>query len=144
MLRLFGAKIGKGVVIKPAVNIKYPWRLSVGNNTWIGEQVWIDNLADVRIGANCCLSQGSMLLCGNHNYALPTFDLIIGAIIIEDGAWIGAKALVCPGVTVGSHAVLAALSTATHDLAPYSINQGNPAVMKRERVISNKKAPVNI
>ena len=66
-LRLFGARIGKGVVIKQSVNIKYPWRLSIGDYTWIGERVWIDNLANVSIGKNCCLSQGAMLLCGNHN-----------------------------------------------------------------------------
>ena len=66
LLRLFGAKIGKGVVIKPKVNIKYPWRLEVGNYTWIGENAWIDNLANVKIGNNVCISQGAMLLCGNH------------------------------------------------------------------------------
>ena len=86
LLRLFGARIGKGVVIKQSVNIKYPWKLSVGDYTWIGERVWIDNLANVSIGKNCCLSQGAMLLCGNHNYKKETFDLIIGDIVLEDGA----------------------------------------------------------
>ncbi len=52
LLRLFGAKVGKGVVIKPGVNIKYPWLLSIGDYTWIGERVWIDNLAKVTIGRN--------------------------------------------------------------------------------------------
>ena len=68
LLRLFGAKIGKGVVIKPGVNIKYPWNLSIGDYSWIGENVWIDNLAKVKIGNNVCVSQGAMLLCGNHDY----------------------------------------------------------------------------
>lgn len=135
LLRLFGAEVGDGVVIKPSVNIKYPWRLRVGANAWIGENVWIDNLADVDIGPNCCLSQGSMLLCGNHNYALPTFDLIVGSITLEAGAWVGAKALVCPGVRLGSHAVLAAMAVATADLEPYGIYQGNPAMLKRKREI---------
>ena len=76
-LRLFGAKIGRGVVIKPGANVKYPWLLTVGDYSWIGEDVWIDNLAEVSIGSNCCLSQGAMLLCGNHNYRLPTFDLMV-------------------------------------------------------------------
>ena len=70
LLRRFGAPVGKGVVIKPSVNIKYPWKLSIGNYAWIGEQVWIDNIADVRIGDHVCLSQGSLLLTGNHNYQL--------------------------------------------------------------------------
>lgn len=135
MLRLFGAKIGKGVMIKPGVNVKYPWLLEVGNYTWIGENVWIDNLAKVKIGSNACLSQGAMLLCGNHNYKKSTFDLIVGDITVEDGGWIGAHAVVCPGVTIHSHAVLSVSSVAHHDLDAYSIYQGNPAVKIRERKI---------
>ena len=67
VLRLFGAKIGKGVVIKPRVNVKYPWLLEIGDHTWIGEGVWIDNLGQVEIGNNVCISQGALLLSGNHN-----------------------------------------------------------------------------
>ena len=66
LLRAFGAKVGRGVVIKPSVNIKYPWKLSIGDYSWIGEEVWIDNLDQVKIGANCCISQGALLLCGSH------------------------------------------------------------------------------
>lgn len=137
LLRMFGARIGKGVVIKPAVNIKYPWKLTIGDNSWIGEKVWIDNLAEVYIGANACLSQGAMLLTGNHDYSRPTFDLMVKPIRLEDGVWIGAKALVCPGIHCQSHAVLAAMSVATKDLEPYTIYQGNPAVAVRQRVIES-------
>lgn len=137
MLRLFGAKIGKGVVIKPSVNIKYPWKLMIGDHVWIGENVWIDNLADVVIANNVCISQGAMLLTGNHNYKLSTFDLIIGAITLEDGVWIGAKSVVCPGVKCASHSVLAVGSIATKNLEPYSIYQGNPAIKIKERYISH-------
>ena len=135
LLRLFGAKIGKGVVIKPGVNIKYPWNLSIGDYSWIGENVWIDNLVQVTIGTNVCISQGAMLLCGNHNYKLPTFDLIVKPIIIENGAWVGAKSTVCPGVTLHTHAVLGVGSVANHDLDAYSIYQGNPAIKIRKRVM---------
>ncbi len=135
ILRLFGAKIGKGVVIKPGVNIKYPWLLEVGDYTWIGENVWIDNLATVKIGNNVCISQGAMLLCGNHNYKKPTFDLMIGNITLEDGSWVGAQSVVCPGVTLHSHAVLGVNSVANRDLEPYSIYQGNPAQKIRTRSI---------
>ena len=135
LLRLFGAKIGSGVVVKPRVNIKYPWKLTVGNNVWIGEQVWIDNLAQVRIGDNVCLSQGSFLLCGNHDYKKPSFDLIVSDIILEEGVWIGAKAIVCPGITCASHSVLAVGSVATSNLEAYKIYQGNPAAIVRERII---------
>ncbi len=135
VLRLFGAKIGKGVVIKPSVNIKYPWNLKIGNYVWIGENVWIDNLVEVSIGDNVCISQGAMLLCGNHNYKKTTFDLMVGKIVIEEGAWVGAQSVVCPHVTIHSHAVLSVGSVASHDLDEYSMYQGNPAIKVRDRNI---------
>ncbi|HAE31408.1 MAG TPA: colanic acid biosynthesis acetyltransferase WcaF [Flavobacteriales bacterium] len=136
VLRMFGAKIGKGVCIKQRVNIKYPWNLEIGNNVWIGEMVWIDNLADVRLEDNVCLSQGAMLLCGNHDYRKTSFDLIVRPIILEEGVWIGARSVVCPGVMARSHALLTVNSVATGHLEPYSIYQGNPAVKIRERKIN--------
>lgn len=135
MLRLFGAKVGSGVVIKPKVNIKYPWKLKIGNNTWIGENVWIDNLGEVSIGKNACISQGAMLLCGNHDYKKEAFDLIVGNITLEDGVWIGAHAVVCPGIVCSSHALLSVNSVATKNLDPYTIYQGNPAQSVRKRTI---------
>lgn len=137
LLRLFGAKVGKGVNIKPAVNIKFPWKLMVGNYVWIGEKVWIDNLGKTEIGDHVCLSQGAMLLCGSHNYKAITFDLIIGEIILEEGVWISAHAIVTGGVTCKSHCVLTANSVATGNLEAYGIYQGNPASKIRERVINN-------
>lgn len=133
VLRAFGANIGRGVVVKPGVRIKYPWLLSVGDYSWIGEDVWIDNLAQVEIGPNCCLSQGAMLLCGNHDYRSERFDLKVGEIHLEEGAWIGARATVVGGVRVGREAILAVGSVATADLRPEGIYQGNPAQWKRER-----------
>lgn len=135
-LKIFGAKIGKGVVIKPVVNIKYPWKLTIGDHCWIGENVWIDNLAQVTIGDNVCISQGAMLLTGNHNYKKSTFDLMIGTITLNQGVWIGAKSIVCPGITCNSHSVLAVNSVATKDLLPYTIYQGNPAKPVKQRIIS--------
>jgi len=137
LLRFFGAGVGKGVNIKPSVNIKYPWRLIIGDYTWIGENAWIDNLDDVMIGSNCCISQGAMLLCGNHNYRKNTFDLITGKITLEEGVWIGAHSVVCPGIICKSHAVLAVNSVATRNLDPYSIYQGNPAVKVKERIFDH-------
>jgi len=135
LLRMFGAKVGKGVVIKPRVNIKYPWKLTIGDHVWIGEAVWIDNLEQVTIASNCCLSQGAMLLCGNHNYTLPTFDLMVKPIQLEEGAWIGAHAVVCPGVVCKSHSILAVNSVAVSNLDAYGIYQGNPAQKVKERSI---------
>lgn len=135
ILRLFGAKIGSKVVVKPGVNIKYPWLLHIGNEVWIGEQVWIDNLSEVRIGNNVCLSQGAMLLTGNHDYSRSTFDLTTKPITLADGVWIGAKSVVCAGVHCESHAVLAVNSVASRPLQAYGIYQGNPAVWVRQRNI---------
>ena len=136
LLRLFGATIGHVVVIKPSVNIKYPWKLKVGDQSWIGEEVWIDNLADVTIGENVCISQGALLLCGNHNYKKQTFDLMLGEIILEDGVWIGAKSVVCQGVKCASHSILSVSSIASSDLEPYTIYKGNPAIAIKKREIS--------
>ena len=136
LLKTFGAKIGSNVVIKPNVNIKYPWFLELGDNVWIGEEVWIDNLAEVKIGSNSCLSQGAYLLTGNHNYKKESFDLIVKPIIIEEGVWIGAKTIVCPGVVCKSHSILTVGSVATKDLDSYSIYQGNPAIFKKKREIN--------
>lgn len=135
VLKLFGAQIGQNVTIKPSVNIKYPWLLEVSSNVWIGENVWIDNLAKVIIKENVCISQGAMLLCGNHNYKKSSFDLMLGEIILEEGSWVGAQSIVCPGVKLKSHSILSVGSIATKDLDSYSIYQGNPAVKIRERII---------
>ena len=82
LLKIFGAKAGKNVLIKPYVNIKYPWFLEIGNNVWIGENVWIDNLSKISIGNNVCLSQGCLLLTGNHDYTKYSFDLVVKNIIL--------------------------------------------------------------
>ena len=112
LLRVFGARVGKGVTIKPSVNIKYPWRLRIGDHCWIGENVWIDNLADVSIGNHVCISQGAMLLTGSHNYKKESFDLMIGDIELKDGCWIGAQSVVCPGVSCEKGSILAVASVA--------------------------------
>jgi len=135
LLRRFGAVIGRNVTIKPGVNIKYPWLLVIGDYCWIGEKVWIDNLAKVTIGSNVCLSQGAMLMTGNHNYKKISFDLIVKGIQLEDGVWIGARAVVCPGLICETHAVLTTSSVAVNNMKAYTIYQGNPAKEIRERLI---------
>ena len=134
ILRLFGAKIGKEVRIKPYIYIHYPWKLSVGDYSWLAE-CRIENLAQVNIGNNVCVSQKAMLLTGNHDYKKVGFDLITNPIVLADGVWVGANATVCPGVTAASHAVLTVGSVATKNLEAYAIYQGNPAVKVKERVI---------
>jgi putative colanic acid biosynthesis acetyltransferase WcaF len=136
VLKIFGAKIGKNLTIKPKVNIKYPWFLEIGNNVWIGETAWIDNFVQVIIEDNVCISQGATLLTGNHNYKKSNFEMIVGEIYLEKGSWIGAKSVVCGGVKCKSHSVLAVNSVTSKDLKPYTIYQGNPAKEIRERIIT--------
>jgi len=138
LLYIFGAKMGKKIVIKPKVNIKYPWKLSIGDYSWIGEKVWIDNLDEVEIGSHVVLSQGALLLSGNHNYKKDSFDLLTGKIVLEKGVWIGARAVVTGGVHCSSHSILSVNSVASKDLKSFGIYSGNPAKWVRERMISTK------
>ncbi|MFO8000509.1 MAG: WcaF family extracellular polysaccharide biosynthesis acetyltransferase [Marinilabilia sp.] len=139
LLRWFGASIGRGVVIKPRVNVKYPWLLTVGDHAWIGEGAWIDNLGRVSIGANCCLSQGVLLLCGNHDYRRETFDLMVGEIVMEEGVWIGANSVVTGGTVCESHSVLSVKSVAPSRMEAYRIYRGNPAEIIKERTPEDQK-----
>jgi putative colanic acid biosynthesis acetyltransferase WcaF len=137
VLRTFGARVGRGVVIKPQVKITFPWKLELGDYVWLGEECWLLNLEQIVIGSNVSISQRAFLCTGNHNYKLPTFDLIVKPIAIEDGAWIGASSWVAPGVTVGTHSVLTAGSVAIAKLEPWGVYQGNPAVMVKRRSMTD-------
>jgi putative colanic acid biosynthesis acetyltransferase WcaF len=127
ILRAFGARIGRGLVIKPRVRIKFPWRLTVGDHCWIGESAWIDNLAEVCLGDHVCVSQGVYLCTGSHDFRSRTFALITRPIQVQSGAWVAARATVLCGVSIGSNAVIAAGSVVSRDVAPGWIVGGNPA-----------------
>ncbi|MEY2648539.1 MAG: colanic acid biosynthesis acetyltransferase WcaF [Bacteroidota bacterium] len=137
VLALFGASIGIEARIRPGVKIKFPWKLRMGDHVWLGEDCWIDNITDVIIGSHVCISQGAMLCTGNHNYHSSGFELISKSIILEDGVWIGAKAIVTSGVRAYSHSMLAAGSVATRDMLAYGIYQGNPANHIKSRTIDS-------
>lgn len=142
LLRLFGARIGRGLVIKPGVRIKHPWRLRIGDHCWLGQDAWIDNLTDVRIGDHVCISQGVYLCTGSHDPRDPRFGLITRPIQIGTGAWIGARSVILGGVTIGSNAVIAAGSVVTKDVTQWSVVGGNPArTIAAERVDSRPHNP---
>jgi putative colanic acid biosynthesis acetyltransferase WcaF len=141
VLRVFGAHIAPGVVLKPGIRVKYPWLLSIGANSWIGEDVWIDNLAQVTIGSNACVSQGAYICTGNHNWADPAFGLIVKPVALGDGSWVGARAMVCPGATLGECSIASAGSVVTRDIPPFEIHAGNPARLVRNRNIGE---PTNL
>jgi putative colanic acid biosynthesis acetyltransferase WcaF len=133
LLRAFGARVGTGVVIKPGVNIKYPWNISIGNFAWIGEDAWLDSLGTIEIGEHVCISQGAYLCTGNHDWRSCGFDLIVLPIVVEEGVWIGAKAIVLPGVKVRKYSVVTAGSVLTRDSREKWIHRGNPARPEKPR-----------
>ena len=133
LLRLFGARIGRGVIFKPGVRLKFPWRLTIGDHCWIGEDVWIDNLAEVTLGNHVCVSQGAYFCTGSHDWGKQSFDLIVKPINVGSHAWIAAKGHLAPGVCVGEGAVLGLGGVATRDLEAWTIYSGNPAVQVKMR-----------
>lgn len=133
LLRRFGTEVGRGVYWKPRVNIHIPWKLTVGDHTWVGEEVAIINFAPVRIGAHCCLSQRSVLCSGNHDYRSPDMRYRHAPILLENGVWVGAGAFVGPGVTVGTDAVITAMSMASHAIEGGWVHAGHPCKAIRRR-----------
>jgi len=127
LLRLFGATVGTGVVIRSQVNITFPWRFSAGDYVWIGEEVLVLSLAQVTIESNCCISQRAFLCTGSHDFSSPAFSLRTKAITIREGSWVAAGAFIAPGVQVGPGSMVAAGSVVMGDVGPRVIVRGNPA-----------------
>ena len=111
LLRCFGAKIGKTVVIRSGVNITYPWRLEIGDHCWIGEDVFILSLATVKIDNHTCISQRAFICTGSHDFSQPTFDLVTLPISIGAHCWIAAMAFVAPGTTIPPNTMVRAGET---------------------------------
>lgn len=132
-LRRFGARVGKGVVLKPRINIHLPWKLAVGDHAWIGEEVFILNFEEVRIGAHACLSQRAFLCTGNHDYRDSSFSYRNAPITVEEGAWVGAQVFVGPGTTIGRETVVTAGSVVTSSLPATMVCGGNPCGVLRPR-----------
>ena len=135
LVRRFGGQIGPGAVLKPGVRIKYPWHLSMGDHSWLGEDCWLDNLEQISIGNNVCISQGAYLCTGNHDWSDGSFGLIVKPITLRDGSWVGAKCIIGPGVEFGECAIAAAGSVVTKSIPEYEIHAGNPARFVRRRLL---------
>ena len=121
VLRAFGAQIGDNVLLRHRVRIHWPWKLSIGDDTWIGEGVWILNLEPVTIGSDTCVSQDVFLCTGSHDRRSPTFEFDNAAITVGSGAWLAARSTILRGVTIGDDAVVGAASLVTRDVAPGEI-----------------------
>ncbi len=137
LLRLFGARIGTGVVIHSEVVVKYPWNLRIGNDCWIGERAWIDSLTTVHLDDNVCVSQGAYLCTGNHDWTDPAFGLMVKPIELRQGSWAGAHSILLPGVILGEASIAGAGSVVSRSIPAYEIHAGNPASFVRTREIAD-------
>jgi len=133
LLRMFGAEIGVGVMLRPTVRITYPWKLKIGDYAWVGDFAELYNLGDIEIGANAVVSQNSYICTGSHDHMAPTFDIYAKPIVIGPEAWIAADVFVGPGVRVGRGAVIGARSTLLSDAPEMMIMAGSPAKVVRPR-----------
>jgi putative colanic acid biosynthesis acetyltransferase WcaF len=133
LLRLFGANIGKNVIIRPTVRVTYPWKLSVGNHAWVGDHAELYTLGSITIGNNAVVSQKSYLCTGSHDYQSDFFDIYAKPIVIEDEAWVAADVYIAPGVIIGKGAVIGARSSVYKDMPAGMICIGNPATPIKKR-----------
>lgn len=127
LLRIFGAKIGKGTKIRSSAKFTYPWKVSIGDYSWIGDEVQFYSLDTIQIGSNVVVSQKSYLCTGSHDVSSSKFSLITNPIVVEDGSWVAADCFVHPGVRIAKGSVIAARSTVLKDTEVNFIYAGNPA-----------------
>ena len=135
LLRLFGAKIGTGVVIRPSARFTYPWKVTIGDYSWIGEDVVFYSLDEIVIGSHCVISQKSYLCTGSHDFKDKAFGLITSPIIIENGAWVATDCFIAPGVTVGANTVIGARSSVFKDIPAQQVAWGNPCRCHYQREV---------
>ena len=136
LLRLFGAKVGKGVLVRQSARVTYPWFVTFGDHCWIGDHAEIYSVAPITIGANAVVSQRSYICAGTHDHMLLNFPVIGKAVEIGDEVWVATDCFVGPGVRIGKGAIVAARSTVTADVEEATIVAGNPAQFKGKRITS--------
>lgn len=140
LLRLFGAEIGRKTVLKPRINIHYPWNLSLGSHVWIGEGVEIYNFEKVSVGNNVCISQRAFLCAAGHDYRDPFFSYRHSSIYIADGVWIQAGAMICGGSHLSEESVVKVCSVFSGHSDANSIYSGNPSKKVGIRYSLDKEA----
>ncbi|NJK99041.1 MAG: colanic acid biosynthesis acetyltransferase WcaF [Spirulinaceae cyanobacterium SM2_1_0] len=126
LLRQFGARIGKNVLIRPTARFTYPWKVTIGDQSWIGDDVVFYSLAEICVGRDCVVSQKTYLCTGSHKIDDPAFSLITAPIHIGNGAWVATDCFVGPGVTIGANAVIGARSSVYRDIPAQQVAWGNP------------------
>lgn len=134
LLRAFGAKVGKGAIIRPSVVVTYPWKVEIGDYAWIGDDAVLYSLGEIRIGAHSVVSQKSYLCAGDHDYRLPDFPIRARPIEIGSEVWVGADVFVGPGVSIGDRTVVGARSSVFRDLPSGFLCLGSPCVPVKPRL----------
>jgi len=133
LLRIFGAKIGKGVLIRPGVEVTYPWKLAIGDYCWIGDNVVLYSLGRISVGDHTVISQASYVCAADHDYREVTFPIRARPIEIGSEVWIATDVWIGPGTSIGDGAVVGARSTVTRDLPPKMVCVGNPCLPIKPR-----------
>jgi putative colanic acid biosynthesis acetyltransferase WcaF len=136
LLRLFGAQIGKNVLIRPSARITYPWKLVIGDYSWIGDDAVLYSLGNIVIGSNVVISQRSYVCTGTHDCNVPSFDILAKTIVIENEAWVATDVFIGPGVTIGKGTVVGARSSVLTELPEMVIAVGTPAKPIRPRTVA--------
>jgi putative colanic acid biosynthesis acetyltransferase WcaF len=134
LLRLFGAKIGQQVIIRPTARFTYPWNVEIGDYSWVGDDAVLYSLAPIKIGRHCVISQRSYLCTGSHDIQDPRFGLVTGDIVIENGAWVASDCFVGPSVRIGANAVIGARSSVFKSMPPGQICFGSPCKPVKPRL----------
>ena len=132
LLQAFGAHIGKNVILRPRLRVKFPWNLRIEDNCWVGEGVWIHNQALVTVEENVVLSQEAFVTTGSHDIQ-KSMDLVVTPVRIRRGAWVTTRCIVLRGAEIGENAVVTPGSVVPKSLPPDGIYGGNPAELIRER-----------
>jgi putative colanic acid biosynthesis acetyltransferase WcaF len=139
LLRLFGAQIGRGVVIRPTARFTYPWKVSIGDYSWIGDDVVLYSVDRIVIGSHCSISQKSYLCTGSHDIGDRAFKLITAPIKIENGVWVATDCFIAPGVTIGTNSVIGARSSVFKDIPENLVAWGTPCTPRYPRKIDNQE-----
>lgn len=138
LLRIFGAKIGKNVLIRPTAKITYPWKVTIGDNSWVGDNVNLYSLGEIRIGSNTVISQNSYICAGDHDYQDLCFPIRARDVVIGNGCWLATDTYVAPGVVIGDCAVVGARSSVFSNIPEGMVCFGAPCRPIKPRIISNQ------
>jgi putative colanic acid biosynthesis acetyltransferase WcaF len=133
LLRSFGAKVGKNVILRPSLQVTYPWKVSIGDNSWIGDDVVLYSLGEIEIGSNTVISQRSYICTGSHDYSSESFDIYSKKITIGNKCWLATDVYVAPSITIGDFTVVGARSSVFSDLPPNKVCVGSPAKPIKDR-----------